>query len=59
MMGKDHEAGIRIKEAPVETTGSIGTFGSYQKPLREAEHKICDDLEGKVTEVECLRMEVY
>lgn len=49
MKGNMKAAGIRMREAAEENPGSIGTVESYQKPLREAYHKIWHDFVGKVT----------
>lgn len=52
-------AGIALKEAPIETPGSIGTVERYHPPLPAAFTKIWDEVGRYMNEVECMRMAVY
>lgn len=51
--------GVKIKEAPIETTGSIGTVERYQAPLWVTFEKIWEESGGKIGEADCLKMEVF
>lgn len=51
--------GVRIREAPIETPGSIGIVERYHGPLRAAFERIWDDMDGCLTEADCLRMAIF
>lgn len=51
--------GVRIREAPIETPGSIVTVGIYHAPLRDAYERIRSYLYYQTSDAEFLTMEVY
>lgn len=51
--------GIMLREAPIETPGTIGIAERYHTPLREAFDKIRTDLDKKTPDHVCLRMATY
>lgn len=52
-------ARITLKEAPIETPGSIGTVERYQAPLRSVYDKIRRDLAHGFSDKECLEISMF
>ena len=56
---KAKEDGIQIREAPIETPGTIGTVERYHTPLRRAYKSIRVELHKITTNDECLQMATF
>lgn len=52
-------AGIRLREAPIESPGAIGVVERYHAPLRGIYEKIRKEMARDHTDVECLKMAVF
>lgn len=59
MHGNCQASGVKLKETPLESTGSIGTVERYHAPLRTAFEIIRMEMGREVSYVQCLKMEVF
>lgn len=59
MRGNAEVAGVKVKEAPIETLGTTGSVERYQAPLWSAYDKVRNQLSRDYTEKECLKMELF
>lgn len=59
MMGNLEAAVVTLREAPIESPGTIGVVERYHAPLKAAYRKIRSEMEGDVSDSDCLSMAVY
>lgn len=52
-------SGIRISEAPIETSGAISVMESYHSPLSATYEKIGKEMSRDHTDSECLKMPLF